>query len=184
MSFLPQDNNLDYNNLDFMIPKKSGLEQRINAVDGIYNAYVSPSSRYGKNILKETINWRGREINEKLFVYCSKDLEHDLDAVSGITKRAADEYEKAYGHELEKEVRIYVYNSYRYGQTNLAYVGVPTGVGGLIDVVSSPIYSTGVGLVLYGSNHGNQPRIIAGGGGKRLFYRVFSRMKEWFNEFW
>ncbi len=35
--------------------------------------------------------------------------------------------------------------------------GVPQDIGGLVDVVNSPVYATGVGLVMYGSrNHGDQ----------------------------
>ena len=30
-------------------------------------------------------------------------------------------------------------------------LGQPRGVGGLVDVVKSPVYATGVGLVLYGA---------------------------------
>jgi len=30
-------------------------------------------------------------------------------------------------------------------------LGVPRGVGGLVDVVRSPMYATGVGLVVYGA---------------------------------
>jgi cell division ATPase FtsA len=38
--------------------------------------------------------------------------------------------------------------------------GVPVGVGGLIDVVKSPAYATGVGLVKYGASRLRQaPRI-------------------------
>lgn len=32
-------------------------------------------------------------------------------------------------------------------------LGVPRGIGGLVDVVRSPMYATGVGLVRYGANH-------------------------------
>ncbi|MBI4819722.1 MAG: cell division protein FtsA [Deltaproteobacteria bacterium] len=40
-------------------------------------------------------------------------------------------------------------------------LGAPRGVGGLVDVVSSPIYSTGVGLVMHGSEQsGLGPRSI------------------------
>ncbi len=38
-----------------------------------------------------------------------------------------------------------------------AKLGAPTGLGGMSGVVASPIYSTGVGLVLYGLEHRNQP---------------------------
>ncbi len=55
------------------------------------------------------------------------------------------------------------------------------GIGGLVDVVNSPIYSTGVGLVLYGSkHHGNGNFKI---GDKNIFHKVMIRMKKWFEEF-
>jgi len=40
-----------------------------------------------------------------------------------------------------------------------AKVGAPTGLGGMSGVVASPIYSTGVGLVLYGLEHQSQHRV-------------------------
>ncbi len=59
--------------------------------------------------------------------------------------------------------------------------GLPQGIGGLIDVVNSPIYATGVGLVLYGSK--NQHRQQFKIGQDNVFEKVILRMKEWFNEF-
>jgi cell division protein FtsA len=42
---------------------------------------------------------------------------------------------------------------------------VPRNIGGLIDVVNSPIYATGVGLVLYGAEHHHAvPGRLRGGG--------------------
>ena len=59
--------------------------------------------------------------------------------------------------------------------------GNPLDIGGLTDVVNSPIYATGVGLVKYGSmNTGTQSFKI---GEKNVFERVSARMKEWFSEF-
>ncbi|MDY0213178.1 MAG: cell division protein FtsA [Desulfuromonadaceae bacterium] len=59
--------------------------------------------------------------------------------------------------------------------------GVPQGVGGLIDVVNSPVYATGVGLVIYGSQHQALENFKRGEQG--LFDKVMQRMKEWFGEF-
>lgn len=59
--------------------------------------------------------------------------------------------------------------------------GIPQGVGGLIDVVSSPVYATGVGLVIYGSQHQEVENFNQGEQG--VFEKVFQRMKEWFGEF-
>ena len=60
-------------------------------------------------------------------------------------------------------------------------VGIPTGITGLIDVVRSPMYSTGVGLVLYASRHGNGTRFKRGG--ENLFGKMLERMKGWIKEF-
>jgi cell division protein FtsA len=55
--------------------------------------------------------------------------------------------------------------------------GYPAGIGGLVDVVNSPVFATGVGLVLYGSQrHGGTSFRVSG---DSLFRRVRSRMAEW-----
>ncbi len=59
--------------------------------------------------------------------------------------------------------------------------GVPTGISGLVDLVNSPMYATGVGLVLYGSRNMAQSRFKKGEG--RIFSKVTHRMKEWIGEF-
>ncbi|UCD83347.1 MAG: cell division protein FtsA [Deltaproteobacteria bacterium] len=58
--------------------------------------------------------------------------------------------------------------------------GSPTGIGGLVDVVNSPIYATGVGLVLYGSKNQtiNKFRLRD----NHIFGKVRYRMQEWFSE--
>jgi len=60
-------------------------------------------------------------------------------------------------------------------------LGVPTQVGGLTDVVSSPVYSTGVGLVLFGLKR--QDRKILRITEKNVLSKVSNRMVEWFTEF-
>ena len=59
--------------------------------------------------------------------------------------------------------------------------GIPVGIGGLVDLVNSPIYATGVGLVLYGSKHETQSRFKIGEA--NIFSKVTHRMKEWISEF-
>jgi len=59
--------------------------------------------------------------------------------------------------------------------------GTPMGIGGLVDLVSSPIYATGVGLVLFGSNSTGKGRFRVGE--RKVFSKVTDRMKEWFGEF-
>ncbi len=59
--------------------------------------------------------------------------------------------------------------------------GKPINIGGLIDVVNSPVYATGVGLVKYGSRNMQTRNFVIGQ--ENLFDRVARRMKEWFGEF-
>ena len=57
-------------------------------------------------------------------------------------------------------------------------LGVPQYVTGLVDVVRNPIFSTGVGLLLFGHQNRDQ-RSLEGGLGKGLS-GVWERMKGWF----
>jgi cell division protein FtsA len=61
--------------------------------------------------------------------------------------------------------------------------GLPTKIGGLVDVVRSPAYSTGVGLVMFGANRtGDAGAPNRGGDGDRsgVFKRAWSRLAEMF----
>jgi len=60
-------------------------------------------------------------------------------------------------------------------------LGRPCGVGGLVDVVSSPIYATGVGLIQYGQ-HYRQTTPEGGRSSKPVFSRVWARMRHWFGD--
>lgn len=59
--------------------------------------------------------------------------------------------------------------------------GTPLDIGGLKDVVDSPIYATGVGLVKYGSQNIEKQNFKIGQ--DNIFEKVARRMKEWFGEF-
>jgi cell division protein FtsA len=59
--------------------------------------------------------------------------------------------------------------------------GVPREIGGLTDVVNSPVYATGVGLVKYGSRNLQISNFSIGQ--ENVFDKVIRRMKEWFGEF-
>jgi cell division protein FtsA len=59
--------------------------------------------------------------------------------------------------------------------------GVPQDIGGLTDVVNSPVYATGVGLVKYGSRNLQTRNFVIGQA--NVFDKVVRRMKEWFGEF-
>lgn len=59
-------------------------------------------------------------------------------------------------------------------------IGKPVGVGGLIDVINSPVYSTAVGLIIYGY----RTREVRSGSGRLSGSRrkPLSRFKEWIAE--
>lgn len=58
--------------------------------------------------------------------------------------------------------------------------GIPKGVGGLIDVVKNPMYSTGVGLVQIGSVSNEDKRFKIRD--RNIYSKVRGRMKEWLGE--
>jgi cell division protein FtsA len=60
--------------------------------------------------------------------------------------------------------------------------GMPKSIGGLVDVVNSPMYATAVGLLFYGMEKiktGENRNLT----GTKVFDRVFTRMKEWIEEY-
>ncbi|MDF1580075.1 MAG: cell division protein FtsA [Desulfuromonadales bacterium] len=59
--------------------------------------------------------------------------------------------------------------------------GLPREISGLIDVVNSPAFATGVGLVKYGSRNLQLRNFNIGN--EQLFDKISRRMKEWFGEF-
>jgi cell division protein FtsA len=61
-------------------------------------------------------------------------------------------------------------------------VGTPIGLGGLIDVVNNPMYATCTGLIQYGSKRVNTGPVRELQG-RNLFDKIFSRMKDWADEF-
>jgi len=61
-----------------------------------------------------------------------------------------------------------------------ARLGVPRGVGGLMDVVKSPIYATAVGLVLYGTK--NNDRRHFSSKNDNIYTKVRRRMSAWLHD--
>lgn len=61
-------------------------------------------------------------------------------------------------------------------------IGTPIGLGGLIDVVNNPMYATSTGLVQYGLrvDKSGKTRQLQG---RNLFEKIFSRMRDWAEEF-
>ena len=60
-------------------------------------------------------------------------------------------------------------------------LGVPTEVGGLVDVIADPIYATGAGLVLHGMK--GQERGVARPRDDKMLAKVKHRMSDWLSEF-
>ena len=59
-------------------------------------------------------------------------------------------------------------------------LGKPRGITGLVDVVNNPMYSTGVGLVLYGAKNRAPKKIRIRD--SNIFNRILGIMKKWFKE--
>lgn len=61
-------------------------------------------------------------------------------------------------------------------------LGVPKGVGGLVDVVNSPQYATAVGLLMFGGrmNGNGNGRPLKG---RHMFNNIMDRMKGWVEDF-
>lgn len=59
-------------------------------------------------------------------------------------------------------------------------LGVPGGIGGLVDIVKSPIFATGVGLVLYGRDH--EANCFFKVRDENVYGKVKSRMRSWLGE--
>src|SRR5206468_7311005 len=58
--------------------------------------------------------------------------------------------------------------------------GTPSGIAGLVDVVASPVYSTAVGLVLYGfRNRTGRSLVVARPAAPGAFGKVTGRLMEW-----
>jgi len=59
--------------------------------------------------------------------------------------------------------------------------GTPTKIGGLVDVVRSPSYSTGVGLVMFGAEQGRSEQMPSRNEERSgLFKRAWGRLAEMF----
>ncbi|MCK5217887.1 cell division protein FtsA, partial [bacterium] len=62
-------------------------------------------------------------------------------------------------------------------------VGTPRNIVGMVDIVNSPKFSTGVGLVCFGAKgmaSGRQPKFT---NERNIFNRTLERMKEWFSDY-
>jgi cell division protein FtsA len=62
--------------------------------------------------------------------------------------------------------------------------GTPAGIGGLVDVVASPVYSTAVGLVLWGyRNRARRGVSVMRPAATGTFGKVTGRLMGWLSDF-
>ena len=61
-------------------------------------------------------------------------------------------------------------------------VGTPIELGGIVDVINNPMYATCTGLIQYGSKR-IKFGLLRELQGRNLFDKIFSRMKDWADEF-
>jgi len=59
--------------------------------------------------------------------------------------------------------------------------GYPVGVGGITDIINSPMYTTGVGLVVYGSK--DRSDYAVKGSQRGIVSRLTKTVERWFNDF-
>jgi len=59
-------------------------------------------------------------------------------------------------------------------------VGFPMRVGGLKDVVNSPMYATAVGLLMYGAEKEGTDKRFRIRSDEKVFNRILGRMRKWF----
>src|SRR5215468_2371296 len=63
-----------------------------------------------------------------------------------------------------------------------ARCGIPTGIGGLVDMINSPMYATGVGLLQFAVKQHHYGRFHKFTD-EHLFGKIYHRMRDWFSEF-
>jgi cell division protein FtsA len=63
-----------------------------------------------------------------------------------------------------------------------ARCGVPTGIGGVVEMVNSPMYATGVGLLQFALKQHHYGRFQKSTD-DHLFGKIYHRMRDWFGEF-
>jgi len=64
-----------------------------------------------------------------------------------------------------------------------ARVGYPVKLGGLVDEYHDPMYSTGVGLVMYGAASAGGEGFTPSASSEGEYSSVWERMRTWFKDF-
>jgi cell division protein FtsA len=64
-----------------------------------------------------------------------------------------------------------------------ARLASPKNIGGLVDVISSPVYSTAVGLCLYGFRSNGETRMVPIVKDGERFKNAMDKFVRWFKEY-
>lgn len=143
-----------------------------------------------ENILIDVPSVGGRNPRQISSDLLAEIIEPRAQELFSLVKKEIDR--SGYGHLLGSGVVITGGSSILNGMVDVAEdvfdlpvrLGLPQKIGGLVDVVSSPIHATSVGLVLYGAKQrGSELAMSRKSPDSNVYMRVKSRMKNWFGDF-
>ncbi len=164
-----------------------GLRTPLSAAEAIKRRYgCCLVSRVGKDEVVPVESVGGREPRRVKRQVLASILEPRVEEL--LTLLQADLVQSGFAGEVVSGVVLTGGSSLLEGLTDLAEqvfnmparLGYPTGVGGLGEVVSNPMYATAVGLILYGVRNRERRKFRIRDA--NIFNRVAARMRRWFKE--
>jgi len=164
-----------------------GLRTPLSAAEAIKRRYgCCLTSRVGKDEVVPVESVGGREPRRVKRQVVASILEPRVEEL--LTLLQADLVQSGFASEVVSGVVLTGGSSLLEGLTDLAEqvfnmparLGYPTGVGGLGEVVSNPMYATAVGLILYGVRNRERRKFRIRD--VNIFNRVAARMRRWFKE--
>ena len=165
-----------------------GLRTSIQDAENIKMAYgCAMASMLGGDQIIEVPGVGGRKAREVSRSVLAKIIEPRVEEILSLVNQEI--INSGYKHMLSAGVVITGGASLLEGISELAEFilempvrrGAPQGVGGLTDVVRSPIYSTAVGLLLYGMKNRSEIRFKIRDN-ENIYAKVVTRMKAWLGE--
>ncbi|MCA1989228.1 MAG: cell division protein FtsA [Desulfarculus sp.] len=164
-----------------------GLRTPLSAAEAIKRRYgCCLVSRVGKDEVVPVESVGGREPRRVKRQVLASILEPRVEEL--LTLLQADLVQSGFAGEVVSGVVLTGGSSLLEGLTDLAEqvfnmparLGYPTGVGGLGEVISNPMYATAVGLILYGVRNRERRKFRIRDA--NIFNRVAARMRRWFKE--
>jgi cell division protein FtsA len=164
-----------------------GLRTPLSAAEAIKRRYgCCLTSLVGKDEVVPVESVGGREPRRVKRQVVASILEPRVEEL--LTLLQADLMQSGFAGEVVSGVVLTGGSSLLEGLTDLAEqvfnmparLGYPTGVGGLGEVVSNPMYATAVGLILYGVRNRERRKFRIRDA--NIFNRVAARMRRWFRE--